>query len=169
VANETKLIWRGAPKCRSLATRSPSGVRFYLEGEEIPAGLISPTLEETMVADGRIERTALPGVVEVIVTTDPLEQASAPATVEPTISQVSAPVPSDHVSARVGVMEVRIDAGADGQLGTDDDLREIFRRAAAKPIAKTEPVDIGTTPNTEADKVPDSAPTRKRHSTKRKK
>lgn len=71
MANREKLIWRGNPKCRSLCTRSPSGPKFYLEGEEIPAGTLAPALEATMIADKRIERVAATVALPTLAATSP--------------------------------------------------------------------------------------------------
>ena len=188
MANETKsgakLIWRGNPRCRSLCTRSPFGPKFYLDGEEIPAGTLAPALEATMIADGRIEEIAPPAAVPLPTLAEtnpvrpvqvavvhgephPLSIASMPEPLEPeplvaptappiepeqSVAQleIEQPARAAHphsIAVQVGVMEATVDDGADGELGTADDV-----------------VNIRPVHNTAADAKPDTAPVRARKS-----
>jgi hypothetical protein len=177
-----KLIWRGNPRCRSLCTRSPSGPKFYLDGEEIPAGTLAPALEATMIADGRIARVAavvpLPTLAEtnpvrpvqvavVHGAPHPLSIASMPEPLEPEplVAPTAPPIEPETAAAQleieqparaahphsiavqVGVMEATVEDGADGELGTADDV-----------------VNIRPVHNAAADAKPDTAPVRARQS-----
>lgn len=199
MANEkksgAKLIWRGNPRCRSLATRTPAGLHFYLDGDEIPDGTLAPVLEATMIADGRIEEISplaavpLPTLAETnptkpvqvaVVHGDaphPLSIASMPEPLESDIpvtplgtpleperhtheqpeaepkatqleiEQASSTSHPHSIAVQVGVMEATVEDGADGKLGTTDDI-----------------VNIRPVHNPAADAKPDTAPVRARQS-----
>jgi hypothetical protein len=188
--NGAKLIWCGNPKCRSLVTRTSSGLRFYLDGDEIPDGTLAPALEATMIADGRIKvisptvAVPLPTLsetnpskpVQVVVVhgeQHPLSIASmsealefetlvTPLEPEPLtheqpetepkatqleIEQASSTSHPHSIAVQVGVMEATVEDGADGKLGTADDI-----------------VNIRPVHNSAVDAKPDTAPVRARQS-----
>lgn len=176
MANETKsgakLIWRGNPRCRSLATRTPAGLHFYLDGDEIPDGTLAPALEATMIADGRIKvisptvAVPLPTLAETNPTkpvqvavvhgdaSHPLSIASMPEPLEPEppaahleIEQAASISRPHSIAVQVGVMEATVEDGADGTLGTADDI-----------------VNIRPVHNSAVDAKPDTAPVRARQS-----
>jgi hypothetical protein len=145
VASESKLIWRGNPRCRSLAASSPTGVKFYLAGEEVPTGAISPALVDIMVTDGRIERIEATGLV-----------FDLPPSADP---------PPRMIEVQVGIMEAQIDTGLDGEFGTADDIvtirpLEMPETNMPEPVSTPEPEPVA--PNPEADTKPNTAPTRAR-------
>jgi len=152
----TKLIWRGAAACRSLCVRTPSGPRFFTPGDEVPADVTMPSTSiEILIAQGKIERVAVPEPPHSSATRSVVSSKPAPVP-----HQVAAPVASSPVShprsitVDVGCMEATVDAGLDDVLGTDDDLVTI------EPIREPGPQAV-------PDGRPDTAPVRKRSPSKK--
>lgn len=153
-----RLTWRGNRTCRSLMVRGVGGAPiFYLEGDYIPAGLISAELEDAMVEDGRIDR-----VVEIYdravsrsiaIEEIPIPQVLAEMDPEPEPipgPPESTPLEPEPISlgddaeilVPVGCMDALVHPGPDGEFGTGDD-------------------DITIRP-TYRDERPDTAPVRRR-------
>jgi hypothetical protein len=104
-----KLIWQGKrPYWRSLRIKSGSGFVTFVQGDEVPEHLVSPTVLEQMIADGKMARVE--------------------GQMEPTASR-SIAVPDESVDEQgrrvievdVGIMRATVDSGADNQFGTVDD------------------------------------------------
>ncbi len=142
MTNGVKLIWRGTPTCRSLCTRSPSGPKWYLPGEEVPVGTLPPAYEKQLIDEGKIERVApvappAPRVAPLLVAPHPAASVPAlPKPVEP------APLPRTV------------------KITVDSDLSKELERLAAPVPQAPEPRPVARNP--EADKVPETAPVRAR-------
>jgi hypothetical protein len=179
-----RLIWRGkAPRCRSLCVRTAAGAPvYYVPGDEVPADVRLPSTSiETLIAEGKIERVASPepphspatrSFVSPTVRTVPASPAvpvahAAPSVPSPATAPTVTPAPVGvphprSITVEVGCMEATVDPGDDGVFGTVDDYVTLsplsFEYTETEPDHET--VDDGR---------PDTAPTRKRGPSKRRK
>ncbi len=170
---KTRLIWRGSAYCRSLLVRGPGGAPiFYSQGQTIPEGVLTDELIEAFLDAGKLDRITVTTGESCSIATP--QEVDIPETVIVDPIVIDAPRQPVQFSVEVGVMSASVDSGEDGIFGTSDDVINI------RPVATSDPAPEEVNPKTYSiaedvvtekpstdEVVPETAPTRKRKSSKR--